>query len=65
MKQQLKKFGKILVPAIWNKNQVDEIKEVNLKDAEETLRLLALQEGIFVGPSSGAIFHITLKKQNN
>ena len=27
-------------------------------------RLLNLQEGIFVGPSTGAIFHIALKKAN-
>ena len=41
---------------------VDEIYEASPKDAEESARLLALQEGLFVGPSSGAIFHIARKK---
>jgi cysteine synthase len=35
---------------------------VNPKTADETTRLLALQEGIFVGPSSGAIFHVAMEK---
>jgi len=60
--QGLKNLKTQYIPAIWDKNQVDEIKEVSLKNAEETSRLLALREGIFVGPSSGAIFKITLKK---
>ena len=60
--QGLKNLKTQYIPAIWDKNQVDEIKEVSLKNAEETSRLLALREGIFVGPSSGAIFNITLKK---
>jgi cysteine synthase len=50
------------VPAIWNKELVDEIYKVNPREAEEAARLLALQEGVFVGPSSGAIFHIALRK---
>jgi len=50
------------IPKIWEKDFVDEIYEVNQKDADDTARLLALREGIFVGPSSGAIFHIILKK---
>ena len=50
------------MPNIWRQDRVDEIYKVNPKDAEETARLLCLREGVFVGPSSGAIFHITLKK---
>ena len=60
--QGLKNLKTQYIPNIWNENQVDEIKEVNLKDAEETSRLLALKEGIFVGPSSGAIFYVALEK---
>ena len=47
---------------MWNKNQADEIKEVNLKDTDETSRLLALKEGIFVDPRSGGIFYVALEK---
>ena len=60
--QGLKNLETQYVPAIWKKELVDEIYKVNPKEAEDAARLLALQEGIFVGPSSGAIFHIALKK---
>lgn len=60
--QGLKNLETQYVPAIWNKQLVDEIHKVHPKEAEDAARLLALQEGIFVGPSSGAIFHTALKK---
>ena len=60
--QGLKNLETQYVPAIWERELVDEIYAVHPRDAEETARLLVLQEGIFVGPSSGAIFHIALKK---
>lgn len=60
--QGLKNLKTQYIPAIWNSQFVDEIENVTLKKAEETSRLLALKEGIFVGPSSGAIFYIALKK---
>jgi cysteine synthase len=60
--QGLKDLKTQYVPAIWNPTLVDEIRYVNPKDAEDASRRLALQEGIFVGPSSGAIFHIAMTK---
>ena len=60
--QGLKDLKTQYVPAIWNKELVDEIYYVNPKSADEAARLLALQEALFVGPSSGAIFHIALQK---
>ncbi len=60
--QGLKDLKTQYVPAIWKPELVDEICYVNPKDAEEASRLLALQEGIFVGPSSGAIFHVAAEK---
>jgi len=60
--QGLKNLETQHVPAIWNNNFVDEIHKVNPREAEEAARLLALQEGVFVGPSSGAILHVALKK---
>jgi cysteine synthase len=60
--QGLKDLKTQYVPAIWKPELVDEIHYVNPKTAEETARLLALQEGIFVGPSSGAIFYVAMKK---
>jgi len=60
--QGLKDLKTQYVPAIWRRELVDEIHYVNPKAAEETARLLMLQEGVFVGSSSGAIFNIAMKK---
>jgi cysteine synthase len=60
--QGLKDLKTQYIPAIWKREFVDEILYVNSKEAEETARLLTLQEGIFVGPSSGAIFSAAMKK---
>jgi cysteine synthase B len=60
--QGLKNLETQHVPAIWDQSRVDEIHKVNPREAEEAARLLALQEGIFVGLSSGAILHVALKK---
>jgi len=60
--QGLKDLKTQYVPAIWRRELVDEVYYVSPKEAEETARLLTLQEGVFVGPSSGAIFHVALKK---
>jgi len=60
--QGLKNLQVQYVPEIWRRELVDEIYEVDLNEAEEAARLLTLREGIFVGPSSGAIFSIALKK---
>ncbi len=62
MIQGLKDLKTQYIPAIWKPELVDEIYYVNPKDAEEASRLLALQEGLFVGISSGSIFHIAAKK---
>lgn len=60
--QGLKNLETQHIPAIWNPELVDEIHKVNPREAEEAARLLALQDGVFVGPSSGAILHVALKK---
>jgi cysteine synthase len=60
--QGLKDLKTQYIPAIWKPDLVDEIFYVNPKEADETARLLTLQEGIFVGPSSGAIFNVAMKK---
>ena len=60
--QGLKNITTQYVPAIWEAERVDEIYTASAKDAEESARLLALKEGLFVGPSSGAIFHVARMK---
>jgi cysteine synthase len=60
--QGLKNLQTQYVPAIWKPEMVDEIYNVSPNDAEDSARLLSLQEGLFVGPSSGAVFHVARKK---
>lgn len=60
--QGLKDLKTQHIPKIWNPSLVDEVFYVNPKTADEAARLLALEEGIFVGSSSGAIFHVALQK---
>ncbi len=60
--QGLKDLKTQHIPPIWNPHLVDEIAYVNPKTADETARLLALQESLFVGPSTGAIFHVAMQK---
>lgn len=60
--QGLKNLETQYVPQIWDGSQADERHIVSLDLAEETARLLALAEGIFCGPSSGAIMHVALRE---
>jgi S-sulfo-L-cysteine synthase (O-acetyl-L-serine-dependent) len=60
--QGLKDLKTQHIPKIYVPKLVDEIVYVNPKIGDETARLLALEEGIFVGSSSGAIFHAAMEK---
>ncbi len=60
--QGLKDLKTQYVPSIYRPELIDEVQYVKPKTAEDSARLLALQEGIFVGPSSGAIFHVAAAK---
>ena len=51
-------------PEIIDLSVVDELIEVNLKDAVKNVRKLAIEEGIFAGFSSGAAVHAALQKYN-
>ena len=44
---------------------VDEEIDVSQKDAENTMRLLAKEEGIFCGVSSGGAVHVALEVAKN
>jgi len=52
--QGLKNMQESIVPKIYNSAFADETIRVNDDDAFNTTRLLAIQEGIFAGMSSGA-----------
>jgi cysteine synthase len=62
--QGLKNLKTQYVPPIFETELVDERHYVNLQTAEDTARLLALEEAILCGPSTGAILHIAREKAN-
>jgi len=52
--QGLKNMEEAIVPALYDRNKIDEIIMIKTKDAFAMARQIAKQEGIFVGMSSGA-----------
>jgi cysteine synthase B len=62
--QGLKNMEEAIVPQIFAPGELDERIVVNDEEAFDTTRKLALQEGIFVGMSSGAAMHAALHKSS-
>lgn len=60
--QGLKNMTESIVPKIFNPKALDEKWSVNDDDAFNTTRRLALEEGLFVGMSSGAAVWAAIKK---
>ena len=50
------------IPGIYDKSLISEEVHVSRKDSEHATRMLALQEGIFCGISSGAVMHVAMLK---
>jgi cysteine synthase B len=59
--QGLKNMKEAIVPKIYQEGQLDEKITVEDEDAFETARLLAINEGLFVGMSGGAAIAAALK----
>ncbi len=57
----LKNLEVSYVPTIYEQHRIDTKVMVSLDQAEDAARLLALREGLFCGPSSGAILHGALE----
>ncbi|MEO8823974.1 MAG: cysteine synthase CysM [Ginsengibacter sp.] len=49
----IRRWPEEYVPKIFDPKKVDRVMDISQQDAEETSRLLARQEGIFAGASSG------------
>ncbi|MAS00365.1 MAG: cysteine synthase B [Nitrosomonadales bacterium] len=56
----IRKWPKEYLPKIFNDQNIDSIKNVSQKNAEETARSLAKKEGIFSGASTGGALYIAL-----
>lgn len=59
--QGLKNMQEAIVPKIYHAERLDEKITIEDEDAFETARLLAVQEGIFVGMSGGAAIAAALR----
>lgn len=57
----IRRWPAAYLPKIYDASKVDRIIDVTQEDAEETTRLLAKQEGIFAGISSGGAVHAALQ----
>ena len=60
--QGLKNMSEAIVPGIYDPSRLDEKHNVDDDSAYQTARRLAVEEGLFVGMSSGAAMYIALKK---
>ncbi|MEQ3695969.1 MAG: cysteine synthase CysM [Pseudomonadales bacterium] len=49
----IRRWPKAYLPAIFDSKRVDRVMDIRQSDAEETMRRLAREEGIFAGVSSG------------
>jgi len=57
----IRRWPQEYLPKIYQPARVDRILEVTQQQAEDSARLLAAQEGIFAGASSGGAAHATLR----
>ena len=57
----IRKWPEAYLPSIYNKNLVDRLIYVSQQEAEDTMRRLAVEEGIFAGVSSGGALAVALR----
>ena len=57
----IRKWIEPYIPPIRKKAKIDQIEEISQKEAEEMARRLALEEGIFCGPSGAGALCVALR----
>ena len=57
----IRRWPQACLPKIYDAQRVDRVMEVTQDDAEQCMRALAEQEGIFAGVSSGGAMHCALQ----
>jgi len=60
--QGLKNMHEAIVPGIYDPSRLDEKRNVDDDNAFQTARKLAVEEGLFVGMSSGAAMWVAIEK---
>lgn len=57
----IRRWPKAYLPKIFDESRVDQVLDIGQQEAEETMRALASQEGIFCGVSSGGSIAAALR----
>ncbi len=57
----IRRWPEAYLPSIFDRSRVDQVIDIDQRDAENTMRALAVQEGIFCGVSSGGSVHAALQ----
>ena len=57
----IRKWIEPYIPPIRKKAKIDQIEEISQEEAEEMARRLALEEGIFCGPSGAGALCVALR----
>ena len=57
----IRRWPQEYLPRIFDRSRVDEVMDIDQSDAENTMRALATEEGIFCGVSSGGAIHAALQ----
>ena len=57
----IRKWPQEYLPGIYDAKRVDRVMEVSQSDAEQTMRRMATEEGIFAGVSSGGAMWVALQ----
>jgi cysteine synthase B len=57
----IRKWPEAYLPKIYDRKRVDRLEYVGQSAAEETMRRMAREEGIFAGVSSGGAMHVALR----
>jgi cysteine synthase B len=57
----IRRWPEAYLPSIFESQRVDQTLDVTQEEAEDTMRQLARQEGIFAGVSSGGALAVALR----
>ncbi|KPK09272.1 MAG: cysteine synthase [Betaproteobacteria bacterium SG8_39] len=57
----IRKWPQAYLPKIYDRSRVDRIESVGQAEAEDMMRRMAREEGIFAGVSSGGAMHVALR----
>jgi cysteine synthase B len=57
----IRRWPQEYLPSIFDRSRVDQVMDIDQRDAENTMRALATEEGIFCGVSSGGAVYAALQ----